>query len=1218
MRAMPGSPRPIRLVLAAASLWALAACDAATTAGSATVPCDESVSPTCDCGAGALGSTICRADGSQDCDCESAVADGGVEDGGGGTTDVGVIDRDTDLGADADAGSDAEACEEQTWWPDNDGDNVGAIGGEPVRACEQPDRYAPTSGDCDDDDAFVFPGAGELCDDVDNNCDGRTDETSDRVAQYVDGDGDGFGERGSAPIYACERVEGRSLNDRDCDDLEGTIFPGASEVCDGIDNDCDGNTDDGLALTIYWPDTDDDGFGDEEATPRNACAPVEGFIDNGDDCDDEDETINPDGEEVCDLQDNDCDGVSDEDTGLLLTYPDEDGDGFGNNAVRASYACTLVPGYVTNNTDCDDGDLMIAPGTAELCDGIDNDCDGDTDEFAGDRVRFYADLDGDGFGGNVSTLACAAPASYTSGTGDCDDRRNTVYPAAEELCDGLDNNCDLEIDEGVRNACGSCGPAPTEICGDELDNDCNGIIDDAAAGCFCDGRTSQPCYNGPAGTNGIGVCTGGLADCSCPGGGILCNDGTYGACVGSVLPSAELCDGVDNDCDGQTDEGLRNACGECGAAPAEVCDGIDNNCDGQTDEGLRLACGLCPGEAPPEEVCGDGLDNDCDSAVDEACVCTGDSDPCYPGDPTNRDIGACVSGTRDCYTGDAITGRCIGYVLPSVETCDDIDNDCDGQVDIGPDGCSVCGVTAETCDGVDNDCDGQIDEFLRNGCGTCLSAVTPEEAGGRAACDGIDNDCDGLTDENLVNACGLCDAPCYTEDWTDDSDFNTGESDGVAAADGLRLNANSQVFNDLWIANSADDTVSRFDTERRILIGTYPVGINAGNGNDSPSRTAVDFDGNSWVANRAFGGTVNGSIAKVRGGDCVTDCVIASVRIGGTDMGLRALAIDPRGYVWVGSWNGRSAYRVDPDTLEVRGPFNLGVSPYGFAVDREGILWVANINSGTEALAAFDTNTETLLRVGGSQAGGPGLQPYGIAIDANGDIWLGNWTLNGLVFVDRDEFLAGRGGFVRYDTSPSLTNTRGVAIDRDGFIWIASSGSNRVGQFDPVSRTFVRTVAVCSQPTGVGIDSSNNVWTNCLSDGFVNRINRTTFTVDTSIYSGGAPYSYSDLTGFQVRNFTAPRGFWRSIFDCGVADCSFDGADWASTVPAGTTATVRFRTSADQITWSDWTPAFITLPVTFDLPTGRYCQVEVEFTSSFSVGTVTPVVDSITLDWQRP
>ena len=232
-----------------------------------------------------------------------------------------------------------------------------------------------------------------------------------------------------------------------------------------------------------------------------------------------------------------------------------------------------------------------------------------------------------------------------------------------------------------------------EIC-DGLDNDCDGLPDEELL-CNCSEDTS--CYGGPPLTRGVGECRDGARMCDSTG-------ELWEECEAWTPPEDEVCDERDNDCDGMTDEGTLNACGACGELPEETCDLVDNDCDGVTDEGTLNACGEC---GPlPEEIC-DEIDNDCDGSVDEGAM---------------NICGACGS-------------------LPE-EVCDGTDNDCDGQIDEGTlNACGACGaLPEEACDGQDNDCDGQIDEGALNDCGTC--GAPPEEV-----CDLVDNDCDGTVDE---------------------------------------------------------------------------------------------------------------------------------------------------------------------------------------------------------------------------------------------------------------------------------------------------------------------------------------------------------------------------------------------------------------------------------------------------------------------------------------
>ncbi len=313
---------------------------------------------------------------------------------------------------------------------------------------------------------------------------------------------------------------------------------------------------------------------------------------------------------------------------------------------------------------------------AEVCDGFDNDCDGDIDDNTPDG--------GDDCSTGLNGICARGVTFCNRGRFEC---RTTATPSAE-VCDRLDNDCDGLTDEGVTTACGGCGAVPAEVCDDE-DNDCDGLTDE--------GLTNSCGRCAPEPTE---LCNRGDDDCDG-----LIDEGVVNDCGACGPTPSEVCDGSDNDCDGLVDETLINACGECGATPTEVCDGVDNDCDGRFDENVLNACGFCG--APPVDVC-DGADNDCDGDIDES-----------------------------------VANACGGCGPLPAETCNGLDENCDGQVDEGvTNRCGTCGVEPEElCDGEDNDCDDDIDEAVRNACGSCGNL-------GDDVCDGFDNDCDGTTDED--------------------------------------------------------------------------------------------------------------------------------------------------------------------------------------------------------------------------------------------------------------------------------------------------------------------------------------------------------------------------------------------------------------------------------------------------------------------------------------
>ena len=370
---------------------------------------------------------------------------------------------------DCDGATDEDAVDPTTWYEDADADGYG----DPARdtlACDAPAGMVADDSDCDDANAEAHPGAEEWCNGEDEDCDGAIDEDAlNPVTWYADSDGDGFGDLLST-FSACEQPLGYGSDSTDCDDTAAAINPMATEVCDGIDNDCDGGID--LAAvdpTSWYADADRDGFGDATST-TTACDVPSGYTADDDDCDDTDAAINPTATELCDGLDNDCDGVVDDDaSGGATWYADTDGDGFGD-FLAVQVACDAPPDHVADSADCNDTNAAINPDATEVCDGADNDCDGTVDVGATDPATWYADGDGDGYGDPSSVLsACDAPSGYGTDATDCDDTDSAVYPGAAEVCDGLDNDCDGTVD-------GLSGSISTQAEADAL-ADCTSLTD---------------------------------------------------------------------------------------------------------------------------------------------------------------------------------------------------------------------------------------------------------------------------------------------------------------------------------------------------------------------------------------------------------------------------------------------------------------------------------------------------------------------------------------------------------------------------------------------------------------------------------------------------------------------------------------------------------------------------------------------------------------------
>ncbi len=846
------------------------------------------------------------------------------------------------------------------------------------------------SSDCDDEDPEVHPGAAETCDSRDENCDGAVNEGL-LLSWYADADGDGAG-TDTDSVEACDAPEGYAAVAGDCDDDDPTVYLDATELLDGVDNDCDLLTDEGT--DAY--DDDNDGFSEQEW-----------------DCDDTDPTISPGAEEAANLIDDNCDGVVDEGT----TAFDDD-----------------VDGLTEDEGDCDDTNVDVRPGLDELANGVDEDCDGLID----DGTSIYDD-DGDG---------------QTEEAGDCDDGNPDVWTGMDELEDGLDNDCDGIIEgtsaydddrDGQTEDEGDCDDdnanrsfGATEVF-DSVDNDCDEVVDEGTAGYDddADGVTEVmgDCDDGSSATapgaeevadaqdnDCDGVTDEGTELYDDDGDGLTettgdCDDGNAAVYSGAI----EAADGIDNDCDGIADgtgaydddgDGFTDDDGDCddqdpliGPNVDERCNLYDDDCDGTVDVDAVDAQSWYP------DLDGDGYGED--SAVELGCTvpatvarvggdCDDDDSESYPGAPES-----------DCA--DPVDHNCDGIVSF-------VDDDLDGYaacVDCDDDDRAVSPGAAERCStSVDDNCDGEANEYGSIGCTFVdLDAdgdgYAPEDA--VCVCDpgsvrlGVPGDCDDTDRSAYLGATEVC------------GDASDEDCNGYASECGAIGEVEASALA-IW-------TLEATLTNERLGLGVGAVGEVTGDGvqdlaiGDSSDNTAFDRGGAIWIFSDVQPGSeLVDADALIRG---TRDNEQLSRAYGGDFDG------DGQDDLVVGPWYRGSGVFSGPLT----GLLELG-DQHSFLQDLIPLLAVSDVTgNGTDDLLVYQSGSYIEIMDGPLAAGTltagdadyrlsalTGLPDVQEAGDVDGD------GINDLVFGDRSYSLTsteqGVGGVLSgpIDSSRSLTD----------------------------------------------------------------------------------------------------------------------------------------------------------------------------------------------------
>jgi sugar lactone lactonase YvrE len=604
--------------------------------------------------------------------------------------------------------------------------------------------------------------------------------------------------------------------------------------------------------------------------------------------------------------------------------------------------------------------------------------------------------------------------------------------------------------------------------------------------------------------------------------------------------------------------------------------GVVTRCTGAADCDDGVAC--------TDDAC--GMDGVCThTAVNERCS---DSRFC--------------NGVETCDTGRG----CVAGMVPS---CDDMNANTSDRCDEAANACRS--------DALDNDGDG--DPAVSAGGRDCDDNDRTRSSLEREVCNSRDDNCNGMVDDGALNSCGNCDPNCrgVSTGGMGGMGFDPGGQRGVEVdpmAGGLLVRAQSRTGDYLWIPNTGESTISKWDAAMvpPREIARYRVGLARGecpgaccynDGCNQISRVAVDGFGDLYVASRAFGG-IPGSVSKIAGdrGDCVDrngngmidtssgpadvrpydqdECVLWTSNVGAAASSqLRALTVDsgdamfPQGYPWAGSYTAQAMYKLNPTTGAVIATVPIPtVSPYGAVATSDRRLWVSTLE--TANLAEINTTTNTLTRV----IPYPGAlrsncaNGYGVTADSAARVWITGWTCR-----DALGYNTATAQWTRVDTTSLVGGTagRGITPGPDGYIYMAASSSGDVSSrvvrwlatdFVPggtiaAGRVELLVSPNLNGPAGIGFDRSGQLWlAHYQAPSPLLRINTTTRAATT--YSGpNRPYSYSDFTG-AVRRTVIGTGTYTQQYDTQCDNPTLAQLSWDAVTPAGTSLSFNIQSAA--------------------------------------------------------